>query len=463
MSFVDLVREPVLRVRLRAGVAFGRSDDGASHVVRGPLGTFPIGPFIPAYEAPDALLADGAALAELRDDVLRAADAGAAAAYLLRLQNLMRWSVLEYVLADENGELAAILPQWDDFVPSLAARAPPPEAALDRFALLRRADDGWLLESPLVGARFRFSDLAALDAPLVRRALAGGGFLPSTPPAPPAADETRRTMLAQWEFHDLLFHVHNRHGWHQDAFGAQFPYIDEIEPLPAKRPPWPGPRIALARAPDGAEAFASVLERRHSQRLYDEEHPITIEDLGALLDRAARVRAASEVTVQNVQGRRTQFEITWRPYPNGGASYELEIYPIVDRCAGLEAGLYHYDAATHELVRILARTPEVDQVFAYSKVATGGMAQPQVVFAIAARFARVMWKYRSISYGTILRNTGALYQTLYLVATELGLSPCGIGSGNSALFARLTGLDPVVEGTVGDFILGGRPRELEPR
>ena len=86
------------------------------------------------------------------------------------------------------------------------------------------------------------------------------------------------------------------------------------------------------------------------------------------------------------------------------------------------------------------------------------MADPQIVLAIAARFARVMWKYRSISYGVILRNAGALYQTLYLAATELGLSPCGIGAGDSATFARATGLDPVVEGTVGDFILGGPPR-----
>ncbi len=147
-----------------------------------------------------------------------------------------------------------------------------------------------------------------------------------------------------------------------------------------------------------------------------------------------------------------------RPYPNGGASYELEIYPVVDRCDGLDPGLYHYDAAIHELVRLSGRTPEVDRIFADAKVATANLADPQVVLILSARFARVMWKYRSISYGIILRNTGVLYQTLYLAATELGLSPCGIGSANSALFARATGLDPVVEGSVGDFILGGRPR-----
>ena len=96
-------------------------------------------------------------------------------------------------------------------------------------------------------------------------------------------------------------------------------------------------------------------------------------------------------------------------------------------------------------------------MFADAQTATASVAKPQIVLAIAARFSRVMWKYRSIAYGVILRNTGALYQTLYLAATELGLSPCGVGSGDSARFARATGLDPTVEGTVGDFILGGRP------
>ena len=100
----------------------------------------------------------------------------------------------------------------------------------------------------------------------------------------------------------------------------------------------------------------------------------------------------------------------------------------------------------------------MDAFFTDTKIATAGQADPQIVLAIAARYARVTWKYRSISYAVILRNTGVLYQTLYLAATELGLSPCGLGTGNAALFAQMTGLDPVVEGTVGEFILGGRPR-----
>ena len=452
MSFFDLLKEPGVRLRLRPDNRLGKSADGARCLLRSPLGEVPIGP---AYGADDRL-AEGAPIAELRDLALRGSDAAGAAAYLLRLQNLLRWNVLEYVLADDGGrELATLLPQWESYEPALAAAPPPAARQLDAFALLRRAEGGWLLESPLAGARLAFADLAALDAPLVRRALAGCGLLQAE-----AAAEPRATALRQWEFHDLLFHTHSRFGWHRDPYGGQFPYIGEIDPPPAERPPWPGERIALARAPeDDDEGFVSVLTRRRSERIYDEEQPITLEQFGQLLDRVARIRERLKVPVQNALGRKTEIEITRRIYPNGGASYELELYPVVDRCNGLESGMYHYDAGTHELVRLRGRTPEVEQVFAMAHTATARIAQPQIVLSIAARFARVQWKYRSICYATILRNTGALYQTLYLAATQLGLSPCGLGSGHAALFARLTGLDPTVEGTVGDFILGGRPRQ----
>ena len=456
MSFVDLARESAIHVRTLGGARIGRSEDGASFAVEGYDGkALSIGSHAPEFEAANARLAAGAPLGLLRDAVISAGGASRAAAYVLWLQRLCFWGLIEFPLVDEAGERAVILPQQASFTPALAPEAPAAEAALDRFACLRRDGGAWLLESPLAGARLRLDDLAALDAPVVRRALDAAGFLDTAP-----RGEERRNALAQWEFHDLLLHTHHRVGWHYDPIGAMFPFIDEIDPPPATHPPWPGERIPLARAPNdpGREPFASVLERRRSERFYDESRPISLRDLGALLDRAARIRSFDNAQVSNYLGRTGPFETTRRPYPNGGASYELEIYPVVDRCDGLESGFYHYDPAEHELARITGRTPEIERIVADAKTATASMADPQIVLAIAARFSRVMWKYKAISYGVILRNTGALYQTLYLAATELGLSPCGIGSGDSALFARVTGLDPVVEGTVGDFILGGPPR-----
>ena len=456
MTFVDLTRNSAIHVRTRDGWKIGTSEDGASFAIAGMDGkALPIGPHAPEFEPANARLAVGAPLGSLRDTVLAAANASRAAAYVLWLQRLCAWGVIEFPLMDDAGERAVILPQWMSYTPALSPEVPTAEAEIDRFACLRRDGDAWLLESPLAGARLRLDDLAALDAPVVRRALDAAGFLDTAP-----WSEQRRTSLAQWEFHDLLLHAHHRVGWHRDPIGAMFPFIGEIDPPPAIRHPWPGERIPLARASNdtGQEPFASVLQRRRSERFYDESRPISLRDLGALLDRAARIQSFENVQAGNFMGRTSPFEITKRPYPNGGASYELEIYLIVDRCDSLESGFYHYDAAEHELARISGRTPETERYVADAKTATAAQADPQIVLAISARFERVMWKYKAISYGVILRNVGALYQTLYLAATELGLSPCGIGCGDSALFARMTGLDPVVEGTVGDFILGGPPR-----
>jgi SagB-type dehydrogenase family enzyme len=85
--------------------------------------------------------------------------------------------------------------------------------------------------------------------------------------------------------------------------------------------------------------------------------------------------------------------------------------------------------------------------------------RPQVLMAIAARFDRISWKYSAIAYSLILKDVGVLTQTLYMMATDMGLGGCAIGTGNIDLFAKMTGLDFHVEGLVGQFALG---RGIEP-
>jgi hypothetical protein len=45
---------------------------------------------------------------------------------------------------------------------------------------------------------------------------------------------------------------------------------------------------------------------------------------------------------------------------------------------------------------------------------------------------------------------------MYLVATAMGLAPCALGSGDSAAFALLSGIDPLVEPYIADFALGSK-------
>lgn len=460
MSFFDLFQESRIHLRLRRGVRVAPSEDGATLMIAyGRDEPLPLARYHSSLRPAVERLASGACASDLRDLVFRQGGLEPAVLFSQLLRLLSEWGAVDYVLVDETGERARLMPQREAFVPSLDPE-PDPSAPLDRFAFIRRDDGGWLLESPLAGARLSFADLDALEAPVVRSALSAAGFLEASAEG---MEDARREALRMWEFHDLAFHWHHRLGAHRDPNGGLFPFTGEIDPAPGVRPSWTGERIALHRTPDdfGKESFADILRRRRSFRTYDEGRLISLADLGALLDRSARVRDLWLATVETPNGKEAVFEASRRPYPCGGVSYELELYLAVNRCEDLSAGLYHYAASDHELVRIADRTPALDRLLADARNSTMKIADPQILVVVSARFSRVMWKYRSIAYALILRHTGVLYQTFYLAATELGLAPCALGTGNSEAFSVATGLDPLVEGSVGEFLLGGRPSAFE--
>jgi SagB-type dehydrogenase family enzyme len=145
-----------------------------------------------------------------------------------------------------------------------------------------------------------------------------------------------------------------------------------------------------------------------------------------------------------------------RPYPAGGALYELKLYVVVNRCAGLAAGLYHYDPARHALTRLRGRTTAVGALL---RDAADSTAIPedtlQTLLILAARFSRVAWKYESIAYALTLKHVGVVYQRMYLAATAMGLAPCAVGGGDADLFARAAGTSYYAETSVGEFLLGG--------
>ena len=103
---------------------------------------------------------------------------------------------------------------------------------------------------------------------------------------------------------------------------------------------------------------------------------------------------------------------------------------------------------------IEARPREVDALLTEAEFAMGAGAPPQVLITIAARFGRVTWKYSSLAYALVLKDVGVSIQTLYLMAADMGLGGCAIGSVNIDLFSKMTGIDFHVEGPVGQFAVG---------
>jgi SagB-type dehydrogenase family enzyme len=399
----------------------------------------------------------------------------------LLVRRLARHGLLEYRLARRrNGEdLVVIEPQLPDYWPQTPPLGAADVLVLSRFAYMRRRGNDMVLESPRAGALFKICDpkiaaaLATLSSPQqIGRLRRQDGFAGIELFAllvdcqilfcvDPARDSGLRPAegdddLVLWDFHDLLFHARSTEGRHANPLGGVYPYAGVMAAPPAVRPRWPGKRIDLRKASTAKEPIspaAKLLRERHSTRTFDDQRPITLAELSRFLDGTARVqsRFSSRVDLGD-SGPEVAYAV--RPYPSGGGSYELELYLAVDTCEGLARGFYHYDAGGHALVPIDVRTHELDALLAGAQFAMDAPAVPQILITITARFGRVAWKYSSIAYALILKDVGALMQTLYLMATDMGLGGCAIGIANIELFAKMTGIKFHVEGPVGQFAIG---------
>jgi SagB-type dehydrogenase family enzyme len=406
---------------------------------------------------------------------------------LILVRRLAGRGLIEYRLGrSRNEDLVVIEPQLPDYWPRPAQLGNADTLALSRFAYMRRRANEMVLESPRAGALFKICDprIAATLALLVtpqqikqfRRQQGFPGlellallvdcqilFKTDGDGLRPAEGDD---ALVLWDFHDLVFHARSTEGRHANPLGGAYPYADTIAPLPAVRPPWPGTRIDLrersSAAVDAPSPTAKLLRERHSTRDFDSERPITLAELARFLDGTARVQSELKATLDH-GGDGPELSYTVRPYPSGGASYELELYLAVDTCGALPRGFYHYDAGAHALVSIETRGHQLDALLKGAELAMGVSAAPQVLITIAARFGRVSWKYSSIAYALILKDVGALLQTFYVMATDMGLGGCAIGTTNIELFAKMTGLDFHVEGPVGQFVLGRGAKPEAPR
>lgn len=404
----------------------------------------------------------------------------------LLVRRLGQRGLLEYRLGERGGkkDQVVIEPQIADYWPQTPKLRDSETIVLSRFAYLRRRGNDMILESPRAGAAFRICDakiasaIATLCAPQkigqLRKAGSPGlellGLLLNSNilfKLDAAGGDGRRANegdehLVLWDFHDLLFHIHSTEGRQANPLGGLYSYADVIAPPPAVRPPWPGKKIDLnqfSSTPGQANSpYLALLRERHSTREFDDQQPITLAELARFLERTARVQS-KWTSKLDLDGGGPEITYTIRPYPAAGSAYELELYLAVANCEGLERGFYHYDADRHALVPIAASAKELEALFQGAEYAMDVPAPPQILITIAARFSRISWKYSAIAYSLILKDVGVLIQTLYMMATDMGLGGCAIGTGNIDLFAKMTGIDFHIEGPVGQFALG---RDVKP-
>ena len=237
-------------------------------------------------------------------------------------------------------------------------------------------------------------------------------------------------------------HAASRGGLTDAPTWAAFPFAGVVPPLPAVKPQMSGELIRLpipdvARMTAADPPLVTVMEQRRSVRRYG--GPLTVGQLGEFLYRIGRVRSISGPD----QGNPKAYETSNRTYPSAGGAYRPGIYPVVRECAGIAAGMYHYQPVEHALSALRPREAYLRRLLYRAYTANGGQVVPQVLLVITSRFGRLSWKYRGIAYADTLRDVGVLYEAMYLAAIAMGLAPCALGSGDSGAFGAATRLDPL--------------------
>jgi hypothetical protein len=96
------------------------------------------------------------------------------------------------------------------------------------------------------------------------------------------------------------------------------------------------------------------------------------------------------------------------------------------QCDGLDPGLYTYERGA------LRRTPmPIDKLkFLCASAGTRTASGPaDIVILLHADLAPLFRRYDSIAYALLLKDTGIVMQTIYLVATDLKIPVRAIGTG----------------------------------
>jgi SagB-type dehydrogenase family enzyme len=390
----------------------------------------------------------GATLPETNDPLQsQVSDLARRAWALCVLDRLEPRGLLRRVLSRDGTRIATLQPLGAPG--AFGARPPDGPWVLSRFAVLRRDDDGLVVECGLGHAAVVLHDehaaafVASLTSPRVpasgtERALCE--LLDRARAAGPAiegeCEHDRAPALRTWEPHDLYFHSRTRAGRVGRAMGGTFRF-EGVLPDPPPELPFERPRIMLERAPAATSdpGLWKVLSTRRSMRTWD--GTLTVGELGRFLHRVVGESPALQ-----------------RPHPSAGARFPLRIWIAAERCEGLESGLYVHLPETHELGLVIARNARVDALFDRAGRYSEAGVRPPVLVILAARFARLAWKYEAVAYALLLKEVGVVLQTMCVVAHGLGLGTCILGGGGSDEFAAASGCDYLVEGSVGELMLG---------
>ena len=200
-----------------------------------------------------------------------------------------------------------------------------------------------------------------------------------------------------------------------------------------------------------------VLLRRRTTRSFDRSAPLAQWELAVVLRYVFGYHGYLPLLGQVTTLKRTS--------PSAGGFHPIEAYPLILAVDELDPGLYHYNAAEHTL-ELLAPLG-VDEARAAANAFVCGQTyfgDAHVLIVLAARFDRAFWKYRNHrkALTALMMDAAHLSQTLYLVATELGLGAFITAAINNVDIEERLGIDGYREGVLAVCGFGRPAAERSP-
>ncbi|MFL6073162.1 MAG: SagB/ThcOx family dehydrogenase [Mycobacteriales bacterium] len=267
-------------------------------------------------------------------------------------------------------------------------------------------------------------------------------------------DRREREVLASWQAWGVparAFHFSTR--LHRDtAFqtleqqDAAFDARLDVTPPPPAFAARPGSaRTPLPSADLPPVTLQAALDGRRSHRTFGAE-ALPRSAVGTLLRMAAGPTG-------HLARLREPHGTVFKTSPSGGGRHPTELYPIVCNVAGIEPAVYHYDGLRHELERV------GDAVDGATLTALCGdqewAARAGMVVVYTSVMSRLRWKYGAArTYRVLLLDAGHLSQTVYLVATALGLGSTFTAAIRDELAEQLLGIDAAQEPVIGCAVIG---------
>jgi len=204
----------------------------------------------------------------------------------------------------------------------------------------------------------------------------------------------------------------------------------------------------------------AILEKRKTTRSMDRSVPMRLGDLSTILYYTFGCHGILPFMDGVAAIKRTS--------PSGGGLHPTEVYPLVINVNGIQPGMYHYSVERHRL-ELLVELDE-DTARSWANEFTAGQIYPSwahVLFIMTSRFYRHQWKYRKHekAYSVLLMDAAHLSQTLYLIATELGLGAFVTAAINSDALESRLGIHPYEQGAI--LVCGCgvplEPDEIDPK